>query len=208
MLSTLTASSKYFEDFTPGDVYRHARGKTVTEMDNVMITNMVMNTAEGHFNEHLMKGNEIFGQRVVFGGINISMVVGLAAQDTAANALAELGMDRIRLRHPVVHGDTLYAYSEVLSAVDAEREDAGVRQPCGGSHHSTSQPSGDESRGDAQRDERSRQDRGHAPAGHGSPATWQLWVKIPGQNVKNCLVHLMNPRLLKFIFMGETKTAE
>lgn len=127
MLSTLTASSKYFEDFTPGEVYRHARGKTVTEMDNVMITNMVMNTAEGHFNEHLMKGSEIFGQRVVFGGINISMVIGLAAQDTAANAIAELGMDKIRLRHPVVHGDTLYAYSEVLSAEDAaDREDAGV----------------------------------------------------------------------------------
>jgi len=24
----------------------------VTEMDNVLLTNMVMNTAQGHFNEH------------------------------------------------------------------------------------------------------------------------------------------------------------
>jgi acyl dehydratase len=35
-------------------------------------------------------------------------------------------MDNIRLQNPVVHGDTLYAYSEVLSKADSEREDAGV----------------------------------------------------------------------------------
>jgi acyl dehydratase len=121
----LTGDDTYFEDFAVGDVIRHARGKTVTEMDNVMITNMVMNTAEGHFNEHAMQG-QMFGRRVVFGGINIAMVVGLAAQDTAENALAELGMDKIRLRAPVFHGDTLYAYSEVLeTAGSRERDDAG-----------------------------------------------------------------------------------
>lgn len=124
-MAKLTGSDTYFEAFKVGDVIRHARGKTVTEMDNVMITNMVMNTAEGHFNEHAMK-NEMFGHRVVFGGINIAMVVGLASQDTAENALAELGMDKIRLRKPVFHGDTLYAYSEVLeTAPSREREDAG-----------------------------------------------------------------------------------
>lgn len=125
----LTGKDNWFEDFTPGAVYRHARGKTVTEMDNVMITNMVMNTAEGHFNEHLMRSqgkDAIFAQRVVFGGINISMVIGLASQDTAENAVAELGMDKIRLKHPVFHGDTLYAYSEVLEARDSDRPDAGI----------------------------------------------------------------------------------
>ncbi len=35
-------------------------------------------------------------------------------------------MDNIRLLNPVVHGDTLYAYSEVLKTEDADREDAGV----------------------------------------------------------------------------------
>lgn len=125
--ASLTAQDNYFEDFQPGAVFRHARGKTVTEMDNVLITNMVMNTAEGHFNEHRMQSeNGIFKQRVVFGGITISMVVGLAAQDTAEQALAELSLDKIRLKSPVFHGDTLYAYSEVVGVEDAGREDAGV----------------------------------------------------------------------------------
>lgn len=127
-LAELTSANNYFEDFEPGMLIRHARGKTVTEMDNVLITNMVMNTAEGHFNEHVMKraGGGIFAQRVVFGGINLSMVLGLAAQDTAEQCLRELGLDKIRLSNPVFHGDTLYAYTEVLDRRDADREDAGI----------------------------------------------------------------------------------
>ncbi|HYF58766.1 MAG TPA: MaoC family dehydratase [Burkholderiaceae bacterium] len=123
-----TSADGYFEDFEVGALIRHARGKTVTEMDNVLITNMVMNTAEGHFNEDAMRraANGIFAQRVVFGGINLSMVIGLAAQDTGEQCLRELGMDRIKLSNPVFHGDTLYAFSEVLEKRDADREDAGI----------------------------------------------------------------------------------
>ena len=130
-LAALTSPDNYFEDFVVGAVIRHARGKTITAVENVQITNMVMNTAEGHFNDDVMRkaaGHGIFGNRgvVVFGGINLSMVLGLAAQDTAEQCLRELGMDKIRLTNPVFHGDTLYAYSEVLEKTDADREDAGV----------------------------------------------------------------------------------
>jgi len=120
-----TSDGSYFEAFEPGTVVRHARGKTVTEMDNVMITNMVMNTADAHFDEHREEGNP-FGTRVVFGGINLAMVIGLAAQDTAENAIAELTLDKVRLRNPVFHGDTLYAFTEVLAVEDADRPDAGI----------------------------------------------------------------------------------
>ena len=124
-LSALTGRGNWFEDFAPGQVIRHARGKTVEALENVGITNLVMNTAEGHFNEHAMQANPMFGTRIVFGGVTVALVVGLAAQDTAEQALAELGMDKIRLKAPVHHGDTLYAYSEVLAVRDADRPDAG-----------------------------------------------------------------------------------
>jgi acyl dehydratase len=120
----LTGDDNYFEDFTPGDVFRHARGKTVTEMDGVLLNHLVMNTAQGHFNEHLMAATP-FGGRIVFGGIVAALVIGLASQDTAENALAELGLDGVRFPEPVHHGDTLYATTEVLSADGAGREDAG-----------------------------------------------------------------------------------
>ena len=117
----------YFEDFTEGEILRHYRGKTMTEMDQVLITNLVMNTAAAHFDEHLMV-DHMFKKRVAFGGVTISFIIGMAAQDTAENALAELSLDNMRLTNPVFHGDTLYAYSEVTGKEDAEREDAGIVQ--------------------------------------------------------------------------------
>ncbi len=124
-IATLTSPDNYFEDFVPGTVMRHARGKTVEALENVLITNLVMNTAQGHFNEHAMKGSR-FGQRITFGGVTASLIIGLAAQDTAENALAELSLDKIRFSTPVFHGDTLYAFTEVLGTAPADRADAGI----------------------------------------------------------------------------------
>ena len=124
-LAKLTGKTNYFEDFEVGTVIRHARGKTITPLENVLITNLVMNTAAGHFNEHLMQGSPVGGV-ISYGGVNFSLVLGLASQDCCENALAELGLDNIRLTAMVGHGDTLYACSEVLGTQDCERQDAGV----------------------------------------------------------------------------------
>jgi len=124
-VATLTAKDNYFEDFTAGTVMRHARGKTVEAIENVLITNLVMNTAQAHFNEYAMKQHR-FGQRIVFGGVTAALIIGLASQDTAENALAELSLDKVRFSNPVFHGDTLYAVTEVLAATPSEREDAGI----------------------------------------------------------------------------------
>lgn len=126
----LTGSNNYFEDFQVGQVLKHARGKTMCEQDNVGITLQVLNTAEGHFNEDIMQKNAMgrsgWNTRLQFGGVTIAMVIGLAMQDTGENALRELALDKIRLKSPVFHGDTLYAYTEVLRKEDSDRGDAGV----------------------------------------------------------------------------------
>jgi len=124
-MSTLTGQNNYFEDFTPGLVIKHARGKTVEVTENVLITNLVMNSADAHFNADKMSRTP-FKKCLSYGGVNMSIVLGLAAQDTAENAIAEIGMDKMRFKSPVFHGDTLYAYSEVLAAKDADRADAGI----------------------------------------------------------------------------------
>ncbi len=128
--STLTGNGNYFENFRPGQVIRHARGKTMCEQDNVGITLMVLNTAEAHFNEDVMQknamGREGWNSRLQFGGVTISMVIGLTMQDTGENALAELSLDKIRLKAPVFHGDTLYAFTEVLATEPSDRKDAGI----------------------------------------------------------------------------------
>ena len=124
-LANLTSTDNYFEDFEVGQVIRHARGKTVTELENVNITNMVMNTAQAHFNLDQMSKTPV-GKILCYGGVNFSLVLGLASQDTVENAIAELGLDNIQLKNMVFHGDTLYAYSKVLQKSESDREDAGI----------------------------------------------------------------------------------
>ena len=90
-MTKLTGSDNYFEDFEVGAVYQHARGKTITALDNVLITNMVLNTADGHFNEDRMArlGKSFGGGKIVsYGGVNFSMGLGLPSQDCCENALA------------------------------------------------------------------------------------------------------------------------
>lgn len=119
--------SRYFEDFTVGDKYRHARGTTVGEVENQLLTKLVMNTAHAHFNEHAMK-DTAWGQRLVFGLVTGSIIIGLATQDTAEHAIAELALDKMRFTAPVFHGDTLYAFTQVLDTRDSDRHDAGIVQ--------------------------------------------------------------------------------
>jgi itaconyl-CoA hydratase len=126
-LARRTGEGTWFEDFRPGDRWRHARGATIDEVENQLLTKMVMNTAQEHWNEHSMADSPWGDSRIVFGMITGSLTIGLTSQDTAENALAELGVTAMRFRAPVFHGDTLYAYTEVLAADPApDRDDAGV----------------------------------------------------------------------------------
>jgi acyl dehydratase len=123
-LSTLTGESNFFEDFAIGDVYEHARGKTVEALENVLITNLVLNTAQAHFNEDFAQSLEQ-KHRITFGGVTASIVIGLAMQDTGENAVEEVGLDQVRFRVPVLHGDTLYAFTEVVSKEEQPADSRG-----------------------------------------------------------------------------------
>jgi acyl dehydratase len=118
--------SGWFEDFVVGDRFRHSRGRTVADFDVAVLTLLVMNTADGHFNEHRMSSTP-FKRRINFGGLNLALVVGLTTKDTAVHAIAELGLERARFITPVFAGDTVYAATEVVDAQPApDREDAGI----------------------------------------------------------------------------------
>jgi len=119
MDSNLTGSDNYFEDFVPGAVYKHARGKTVTENEAVTFCHMAMNTADAHFNDARMQGAAFgSGGSVVYGGVTLSIVIGLAYQDTGEQVLRELELNNVRMQSTVAHGDTLYAYTEVLEKTE------------------------------------------------------------------------------------------
>jgi len=124
----VTGAGNYFEDFQVGDVYEHVRGRTITHMDNYLVTHMTMNTAQAHFNleyARQMMGGQ-FSERLVVGPCTIAIVIGLTSEDMSENAFVDLGMTGLRLPNPVFAGDTLHAKSEVLEVRSSDRHDAGI----------------------------------------------------------------------------------
>jgi len=113
---------RYYEDFEVGHIYKHPYGRTVTETDDVWITNVTMNLNPMHFNEAYAAQTE-FGERLVNGLVVIAMSVGMSVIDVSMNATANLGYDNIRHHHPVFHGDTLFVESEVIEKRESESRD-------------------------------------------------------------------------------------
>jgi acyl dehydratase len=125
--SGLLGAWGWFEDFSVGLKMRHARAATISEVEGAFIAKQAMNTAQGHWNDHILVVEEFGRGRLVFGLATASMVFGLASQDTTEHAIAELGCDKLRFRAPVHHGDTVEAFTEVLAVDDAtDRADAGI----------------------------------------------------------------------------------
>jgi itaconyl-CoA hydratase len=125
--ATVVGHSGFFEDFTVGLRLRHQRGATISDVENNLVTKLVMNTAEGHWNDFAMRNSPLGAGRIVFGLVTASLVFGLTAQDTSEQALAELACTDLRFTGPVHVGDTLYACTEVLRCGPSdERDDAGI----------------------------------------------------------------------------------
>ncbi|HEV3113236.1 MAG TPA: MaoC family dehydratase [Candidatus Binataceae bacterium] len=118
--------SRYLEDFTPGQTFRHWPGRTITEFDNTWFTLMTLNTNPLHFDAAFAAKSQ-HGQRLVNGLLVIAMVVGMTVRDISESAIANLEYESIRHSGPTFHGDTLYAETSVLSVTPSQtKADRGV----------------------------------------------------------------------------------
>ena len=125
----LTHDDTYFEDFEVGDLLVSPRGRTISDTEHMAWTSIVMNTAQLHFNQAMCDESPktyFDGKRVVYGGIVLAFVAGLASGETTENALSELSFNNGRHLNPVFAGDTLFAESTVLTKCDSDRPDAGI----------------------------------------------------------------------------------
>lgn len=120
-------SGKYFDELQVGDHFRHDRGRTITEMDNVLFSALTMNTQPLHVNEDFAAKTQ-FGQRLVNGIFTLGLVVGLSVPDlTEGTIVANLGYDKVVHPAPVFHGDTIYVETEVLEKRDSRSHpEAGI----------------------------------------------------------------------------------
>ncbi|MBX3026682.1 MaoC family dehydratase [bacterium] len=128
-LAHLSNDDTYFEDFTPGDVIEHSRGRTMTA-EHIALTAMLDNTSQVHCNQHMIDQNPerfVGGQLIIFGGIPFQLCLGLSCPDVADNSLGDLVYRTGRHSAPLFAGDTVFASTEIVATRDfAGRPDLGV----------------------------------------------------------------------------------
>ncbi|MGH7865210.1 MAG: MaoC family dehydratase [Candidatus Binataceae bacterium] len=116
----------YFEDFTPGQKFKHWPGRTITEFDNTWFTLMTMNTNPLHFDAAYAATTQ-HGQRLVNGLLVMATVVGMSVKDVSESAIANLEYESVRHTGPTFAGDTVYAQTHVLETTPSRsRTDRGV----------------------------------------------------------------------------------
>ena len=105
-------TGRLYEDFEPGDTYRHPVGRTITQADNIWFTLLTVNNNPIHFDSHYSSLTE-FRKPLVDSTFTLALVTGLSVIDVSQNAI-NLGWDEVRLPAPVFDGDTLYAESTII----------------------------------------------------------------------------------------------
>jgi 2-methylfumaryl-CoA hydratase len=120
-----SGSERMLEDFSPGQHVDHVDGMTLEEAEHALATRLYQNNARLHFDARLAASGR-FGKRLVYGGHVISLARALSFNGLE-NALCCLAWDAGTHSNPVFHGDTIYAWSEVLEVLELPgRADVGA----------------------------------------------------------------------------------
>ncbi len=111
----------YFEDFAPGAQFVHRLRRTVTQMDNMLFSNMTLNPQPLHIDAEFCATETEWGRPLMNSLFTLGLMIGMSVNDlTVGTTIANLGMTDVRFPHPLFEGDTVHATTEVLTAARVE----------------------------------------------------------------------------------------
>jgi acyl dehydratase len=118
----------YFDDFVPGTLFKHRLTRTVTEMDNVLFSNMTLNPQPLHIDRHFCERETEWGQPIMNSLFTLGLMIGISVNDlTVGTTIANLGMSEVKFPHPLFHGDTVNCTTEIIGKRESKsRPDAGI----------------------------------------------------------------------------------
>ena len=118
----------YFEDFGVCMTFHHRLTRTVTQMDNMLFSNMTLNPQPLHIDAHFCATETEWGRPLMNSLFTLGLLVGISVNHTTVGTtIGNLGMTDIKFPAPLFEGDTVSATSEVLAArVSKSRPDAGL----------------------------------------------------------------------------------
>lgn len=105
---------RFYEELVPGHRFRHWPGKTVNASEAHLFCLLTMSASPLHIDDHYAREEMDGGQSIVLGTYVYALVAGMTVPDVSGKAVANLGVEHLRHVAPVHHGDTLYAYTDVL----------------------------------------------------------------------------------------------
>lgn len=112
-LESKTNPGNFFEDFTIGQVIRHATPRTITEGDRALY-GALYPTRFALPSSAAFAASVGLSQAPVEELIGFHVAFGKTVPDVSLNAVANLGYAELRFHRPVVPGDTLSTTSEVI----------------------------------------------------------------------------------------------
>lgn len=117
----------YLEECEPGRIIHHSLRRTVTEMDNMLFSNMTLNPQPLHIDFDYAAKSE-WGQPLVNSLFTLSLMIGISVGETTLGTLVgNLGMTETVFPHPVFHGDTIHVETEIRSVRESKsRPDRGI----------------------------------------------------------------------------------
>lgn len=98
----------WWEEFEVGATYLHRPGRTITEADNILFTNLTGNAQGLHLDSHFA-ASQPFGKPLVNSMMTLAIMVGASvSQLTQGTLVANLGFGSVTFGNPLFPGDTLY----------------------------------------------------------------------------------------------------
>jgi len=118
----------YFEDFVTGTLIEHRLTRTVTQMDNMLFSNMTLNPQPLHIDAHYCATETEWGRPLINSLFTLGLMIGISVNDlTLGTTIANLGMTEVKFPAPLFEGDTLHVTTEILSKrLSKSRSDAGI----------------------------------------------------------------------------------
>jgi acyl dehydratase len=118
----------YFEDFVIGALIEHRLTRTVTQMDNMLFSNMTLNPAPLHIDAHYCATETEWGRPLMNSLFTLGLMIGISVNDlTLGTTIANLGMTEVRFPAPLFEGDTVHVTTEIVSKrLSHSRRDAGI----------------------------------------------------------------------------------
>ena len=118
----------FFEDFQVGARFAHKLRRTVTQMDNMLFSNMTLNPQPLHIDAEFCARETEWGRPLMNSLFTLGLMIGMSVNDlTVGTTIANLGMSDVRFPNPLFEGETVNATTEVLTVRESKsRADAGL----------------------------------------------------------------------------------